>query len=423
VKRLFLILNFTTTLKIHSTVATMNLKYGLLSFLVTVSITCAGAQNTDFTNRWDSVIAVHKASLQRVNIVGNGIAITRRGEVIHQMMYGYQDKERVEPITINTVYNWASCTKMFTAIAIMQLRDRKMLGLDDLVSKYVPEIKNIPNAFNQDISIRHVLSQSSGLPRFSRTTKLIDGNFYETQSWDAFFEGFKTTKLQFAAGTAYGYSNIGFDILGLVIERVSGETYKGYVTTHILKNLQMEKSYFDALPEGLEKFRSNNYRGHKKKLYSKAKDFDDINSKGIDYPSGGLNAPFTDMILFLNFLCGADSTSTSVLKYASLKEMFATQRLIHAKEKDGTGHDHFIGLGFNVINPSAYRLVGHEGQLSGFMTSLWINPETDTGYLFAWNTTYRAPNQKDDALFANFNHTVYEKILPWLDKGAGYANP
>ena len=386
----------------------------MILFILFFNITNIQGQNNDFLLKWDSLMAWHKMKLKKVDIVGNGIVFIKDGEIIAESMNGFQDKETQEPININTIYNWASCTKMFTAIAIMQLRDQDKLDLNDPVSKYLPQVKNIPNQLSKEFTIMNVLTHSSGLPRNSKTTKLIDGNFYETQSRQEYFQQFNEVELQFEPDKEYGYSNYGYDILGLVIEQASGLPYKDYVVNNILRPLEMKKSYFDALPDGLKKYRSNNYRGHKGKLYSKAKDFDDTSNAGLDFPSGGLNAPFTDMILFTNFLCRKDSVTDSVLKYSSLTEMFFVQKLIHDKEKDGEGHEHFVGLGFNVINPATYRLIGHEGESFGFMTSIWVNPDTKTGYLFGWNTTYRLPNKKDDRLFADFNRAVYGKLLPLI---------
>ena len=391
----------------------MRLRQKILLLILFFNVINVTGQNKEFLLKWDSLLAWHKTELKKINIVGNGIIFFKDGEIIAESMNGFQGKDTNEPISINTIYNWASCTKMFTAIAIMQLRDQNKLDLNDLASKYLPEVKNIPNEFNKEITIINILSHSSGLPRVSKTTKLIDGNFYETQSKEEYFMRFKEVKLQFEPGKEYRYSNFGYDLLGQIIERLSGISYKEYITNNILKPLEMNKSYFDQLPEELKKDRSNNYRGHKGKLYSKAKDFDDPTDPGFDYPSGGLNAPFTDMILFANFLCGSDSLNGKILKYVSLKEMFSIQKLIHSKGK-GKGHDHFIGLGFNVINPTTYRLVGHEGESSGFMSSIWVNSEKRAGYLFGWNTTYRLPNKKDENLFHEFNRSIYEELFPLI---------
>ena len=94
--------------------------------------------------------------------------------------------------------------------------------------------------------------------------------------------------------------------------------------------------------------------------------------------------------------------------------MFEPQKLIHGRDKQGNGHQHFRGLGFGIINPDTYTLVGHEGESSGFMSAIFVNIDTNCGYLFAWNTTYRLPNKKDDKLFRKFNNAVCEELLPLL---------
>ena len=373
-----------------------------------------GQISNEFKHKWDSIENWYGPRLQEINIIGNGIAFIKDGKVVMEKMYGFQDKDTRVPISINTIYNWASCTKLFTAIAIIQLRDQGEFDLSDTIDKYLPEIKTMQNKFNSETTIKQVLMHTSGLPRFSKTTVLVDGNFYESQSKEEYVEAWKNTELQFEPGTKYQYSNMGYDILGLLIERVTGQTYKDYIFQNILKKLGMNNSYFDQLPDHQKKYRSNNYRGHKKKLYSKAQDFDNVDNTGLDYPSGGLNAPFTDMILFMNFLSGTDTAANKVLKDSSLNEMLAPQKLIHGRNKNGDGHEHFKGMGFAIINPGTYRLVGHEGESSGFMSAIFVNPKANSGYLFAWNTTYRLPNKKDDKLFRKFNDTVYEELLPLL---------
>ena len=122
----------------------------------------------------------------------------------------------------------------------------------------------------------------------------------------------------------------------------------------------------------------------------------------------------TDMLLFVNFLCGINSGASNPLKHTSIEEMLILQQRVHGKQKNGQGHDHFKGIGFDIINPDSFRLVGHEGESSGFMSSVWVNIETKSGYLFAWNTTYRLPNKKDDTLFKQISNAMYGEVLPLL---------
>lgn len=80
-------------------------------------------QDKGFLSAWDSLTTMHEARLTKINIVGNGIVFVKDGAIVAESMNGFQDLDKREPITINTIYNWASCTKLFTAIAVMQLRD------------------------------------------------------------------------------------------------------------------------------------------------------------------------------------------------------------------------------------------------------------------------------------------------------------
>ena len=187
----------------------------ILTLLLLLPFLVNGQSSDEFRDKWDSLTSWYVPRLEEVNIIGNGIVFVKDGEIVAEKMYGFQDMDTREPISLNTIYNWASCTKMFTAIAIMQLRDKDKLELNDPISKYLPEVKGIQNEFNKEPTIRQVLTHTSGLPRFSKTTQLIDGNFYETQSKEKYLETFKRTELAFEPGKAYRYSNMGYDILGL----------------------------------------------------------------------------------------------------------------------------------------------------------------------------------------------------------------
>ncbi len=359
---------------------------------------------------WDSSINVYTSRLAKVPVVGSSIVFIQHGEIIAESLYGYQDKDTKEPITLHTIYNWGSCTKPFTALAVMQLRDKGLLTLNDPVSRYIPEVKNLKNPYGTEITVAHLLSHTSGLSRWSGTVTLKDGIFYEVATWEAFQAAFPETELTSQPGSVYSYSNLGYDLLGILIERITNTPFPAYVQANILEPLDMKSSYFGFTPKNLEKHRSNNYRGHKGRLESKGKDYDD----GLGNPSGGLNAPVTDMIKFMNFLCntgGKEEAYNKVLTRASLEEMFKPQHLMHAKNKHAK-HTHYQGTGFHIINPENVTLIGHEGESRGFMSSFWVNLETKTAFAFAWNTTHRLPVKKDDKLFREINEVVYSRIFP-----------
>ena len=94
-------------------------------------------------------------------------ARARRRRSSHSATEGYQDLATKRPVDADTIFHWASITKTFTGIAIMQLRDRGLLSLDDPVVKYVPELRRVHNPFGDisQVTIRHLMTHSAGLPR------------------------------------------------------------------------------------------------------------------------------------------------------------------------------------------------------------------------------------------------------------------
>jgi CubicO group peptidase (beta-lactamase class C family) len=399
----------------------MTIKRLLTTTLLLVTGWLSAQVPEPFGPRWDSLVTAYHAQLDRVNIVGSSIFFIRNGEIVAKALHGYQDQDTREPITLRTIYNWGSCTKPFTAIAVMQLRDAGRLNLEDPVARYVPEVSRFRNKFNQPITLLHLLEHTSGLPRFSATARLKEGVFYEADNWEAFRDGFAAVELAFEPGSRYSYSNLGYNLLGRLIENVTHVPFAEYVTAHILAPLGMHSSYFDVTPGPLAPDRSNNYLGHKQRLYPAGKDF----TGGLGNASGGLNAPVPDMIRFMNFLYLLDEEQDvygKVLKRSTLEEMFKPRQLMHGKGKRAA-HTHYVGMGFHTVNPESFPVIGHEGQLNGFLSSIWVNVATKTGYALAWNTSHRLPVKKDDALFRDLNEAMYNRLFPLFGTPGREATP
>lgn len=152
-------------------------------------------------------------------------------------------------MTNETIYHWASITKTFTGIAIMQLRDRGLLSLDDPVVKFVPELRFAHNPFGDisQVKVRHLMSHSAG---FRAGTWPWGGDKpwhpFEPTSWEQLVAMLPYTDVQFAPGSKYSYSNPGVIFLGRTIEQISGDDYEVYVTKNILMPLGMRSSFFDC---------------------------------------------------------------------------------------------------------------------------------------------------------------------------------
>src|SRR5262245_55033570 len=113
---------------------------------------------------WDRVEAVFHQRSRDAGIAGAGLLLVKNGSVSHAAFEGYQDLVAKRPVDADTIYHWASITKTLTGVAIMQLRDRGLLSLDDPIVKYVPELRQVHDRFGDiaAVKVRHLMSHSGG---------------------------------------------------------------------------------------------------------------------------------------------------------------------------------------------------------------------------------------------------------------------
>lgn len=337
--------------------------------------------------------------MRQNGIAGSSFMLIQDNQIIAQEFFGLPDQEKPQPMDENVIYHWASITKTFTAIAIMQLRDRGLLKLDDPVIKYVPELKAVHNPFGDinQITIRHLMTHSAG---FRSATWPWGGDKdwqpHEPTEWSQIVAMLPYTEILFKPGSKFSYSNPGIIFLGRIIETLTGDDYEVYVDKNILKPLEMTRSYFDRAPYHLLKYLSHSYYLNEGKLKPARFDVD----TGITVSNGGLNAPLPDMVKYINFLMGdpkRQDTYDQILKRASLNEMFQPQLSIEqggVPEQSGQNRKDSIGLTFFLEENYGMRFIGHSGSQNGFMSHFYIRPESRTAYLIAFNTTATA-NEKD----------------------------
>lgn len=335
---------------------------------------------------------LHRTEVQAAGIVGSSFYLVRDGKVVVAHHLGEQDADAHVSVDAQTIYHWASITKTMTGIAIMQLRDRGLLTLDDPIVRYVPELAAVHNPFGDTdrITLRQLMSHSAGFGGATWPWREHDWQPFEPQSWSQLAAMLPYTEVRFKPGSRFSYSNPGIVYLGQVIERLTGEDYEVYVDKNILKPLGMYASYFDRTPPHLLPHRSHSYYVRQGRRVAAPFDVD----TGVTVSNGGLNAPLPDMVRYLSFLLGDSSRQTDydlVLKRASLEEMWTPQ--IAASDDFTQGRmDETTqsGLSFFIDQASGVRFVGHNGDQNGFRTYLMLCPDQRIGSLLAFNTETRA---------------------------------
>ena len=375
---------------------------------------------------WSAVVDGYRTAVEKSGIAGSSLMVVRDGQVIARHNQGFQNLDPREPVTNDTIFHWASITKTFTGIAIMQLRDRGLLSLDDPVVKYVPELRLAHNPFGDigQVKIRHLMSHSAG---FRASTWPWGGDQawhpFEPSSWEQLTAMLPYTDVQFAPGSNYRYSNPGVIFLGRIIQLLSGEDYEVYVSKNILMPLGMRTSFFDRAPYYLLPRRSHSYLRDDTGRREARFDFD----SGITVSNGGLNAPFDDMARYLVFLIGTAEghpdhrLHDTVLRRGSLEEMWTPQ--IRAIEGEGvSGSDSHAGLSFFLErhprdprgSPGAgagIELVGHSGDQNGFISHLYLHRPSHTAYLVSFNTDSTAAKDGTRPSTRQVDATVRELML------------
>lgn len=345
-------------------------------------------QMTAQSDKFAAFRQTYLKDLKEAGIVGSSFVFLKDNKKIAEEYYGLANIEKNQAVDQNTIYHWASNTKPFTGIAIMQLRDRGLLKLDDPVTKYLPELRDVHNKFGSmdEITIRHLMTHSAG---FRGSTwpwdRGQDWEPFEPTEYSQLVAMFPFTEILFKPGSKFSYSNPGIIFLGRIIEKLTGDDYEVYIDKNILKPLEMYQSYFDATPYHLLKYRSHSYYVQNGK---RTEGRFDANT-GITVSNGGLNSPISDMVKYLNFLVGDPQKQAiydGVLKRASLEEMWRPG-LDAGDGADGNppGQSR-IGLIFFVSEINGHTLIGHSGHQNGFFSYIDVDQKGKTTSILVGNT-------------------------------------
>jgi CubicO group peptidase (beta-lactamase class C family) len=332
--------------------------------------------------------------------VGASAVYMKHGKVLARHDVGFADRDAKIAANDRTIYHWGSITKTLTAVSIMQLRDRGKLSLDDRVTRWVPELRQIhdPYGMMDSITIRMLLSHTAG---FQNGTWPYDAGKpwepFEPTTWNQLVAMMPYQELHFRPGTRYSYSNPAFIYLARIIEQITGDPWDAYVQKNIFAPLHLDSSYFRGTPYYLAAHRSHNYYVRKdssgvERLIDNGADFD----PGITTPNGGWNSPLGDLVKYTAFLTNVVVPGTSreryevVLERSSLEEMWKPVKPMSQSYESAPNQ--WMGLSFFILDRGGTTILGHTGSQAGFRSFLYFNPATSAAVIAAFNTTnYVAP--------------------------------
>ena len=364
--------------------------------IVLVRPSDVSAQNGSAPNGWQAFTRLLETYTDSDRVVGASALVMRDGRVLARHNVGFADKAAGRRVTDQSIFHWGSITKTLTAVAIMQLRDRGKLALDDKFTRWIPELRQVSDPYGMidSITIRMLLSHSAGFQ--APTWPWAKGESwepFEPTAWEQLVAMMPYQRLMFKPGSRFSYSNPGFVYLARIIEKSTGDPWASYVQKNILSPLSLDRSYFGNTPYYLAGDRSHNYyvrrdsATRRDSVIDNGADFD----PGITIPNGGWNAPLDDLAAYLAFLTNAPVSAVPkeryevVLRRASLEEMW---RPIVATGPDGIASS-WMGLSFFGTRPEGVTVMGHTGSQAGFRAFMYFDPARRSAVLVAFNTTMR----------------------------------
>jgi CubicO group peptidase (beta-lactamase class C family) len=178
-------------------------------------------------------------SLYSKGKINGNFLIAEKGKVIYSQSFGYTSEVKKEKLNENSIFELASCSKQFTAMAIMILKEKGKMNLDDDITKYLPEL-----SYYKNITVRNLLNHTSGLPDYMELMdKYFDKSKIATNKDIIDLFSKHKPKIIFEPNTKYEYSNTGYALLASIIEEVSGSTFADFLNKNIFEPLQMKNSF------------------------------------------------------------------------------------------------------------------------------------------------------------------------------------
>ena len=336
------------------------------------------------------------------------IAVAKDGIIIWEESFGLADVEKQIQSTPHTMYHLGSLGKVYTATAIMILKERGLIDLDRPANDYLGTAKL--QAFEgsvEDATIRRILNHTSGLPFF--WVHLYEDELDQRPSWDEVIDQYG--KLVSPPGDRFIYSNLGFGILGYIIERISGKPYHDFMKTEVFEPLGLDRSMIDTGPSE-EEYIAQKYAPEGRVPYS------DHICKG-----GGTHyVSVHDLVRFGMFhLKNHMKDQKPILSDNAIDDM--------QNSAESTSPISPYRIGWSTSNRYGYRIVRHGGHVVGAVSSLRLIPSENLAVAVVSNGDLANTPLICDWIFAELlpRYRIFSKIRKTRtdskQEGKGQFNP
>jgi len=293
--------------------------------------------------RADPVDEYLEGQMRQHELPGLALGVVRDAKTVKLQGYGLANLEWRIPATPETVFEIGSLTKQFTAACIMMLVEEGKIDLDESLGKYL----EVPEAWKA-ITIRHLLSHTSGIKTYNNLPGFEASRHLSAPEFITKISAFP---LAFPPGETFAYCNTGYNLLGFVIEKVSGQSYWEFLSARIFKPLGMNSTR-SREQKTIIANRAVGYEKESNHLVNRDPELTDV------FSAGAIVSTVPDLIKW-----NAVLDSTNLLKFSSRQQMWTAFKLNSGKLSS-------YGFGWRVEDSKGRKNIGHSGSTSGFSASL-----------------------------------------------------
>lgn len=326
------------------------------------------------------------------NIPGMAIAVVNNQGILWDAEFGYTTDEKTVAVDSQTLFSLQSISKNVTALAVLKAVQDGLLDLDVPVTHYLPEF-TVKSRYEknpeQKITLRHLLSHWSGLTHHAPVGNPFDIN---PHPFEDHINSIPDTWLKYPVGYCFSYSNLGVDLAGYILQKVSGQSFDEYVKTNVLDPLGMKHSTFNT---AIIQSSSNCAHGHHGEFSSPPVRIPII-------PSGGFYSNIEDMAKLVQFHINKGAVKGKQFLSKDLIEQMFSVAFPIKRQRSGYG----LCMEIERINKDVSRIY-HTGSGYGFMCAMHIYPALNMGVVLLYNShDYGARND----FYKVINQTISELI-------------
>jgi CubicO group peptidase (beta-lactamase class C family) len=328
----------------------------------------------DFPGAVAVLDTIIRKNLKRQRIPGAAVALVHEGRVIFSRCYGYADTGKKVPITEDTYFMVGSLTKSFTALAALKLIEQGKVDLHADIRKYIPDF-SIKNLYDGEvpITVNHLLTHTSGL-MIDYYAHLTGG---KKQSNADLLSQLRNEYLCFKPGSASKYSNIGYRLLGMMIEQVTGERFEDYLEKEVFKPLGLNNSFFEYTAD----MTLHMSKGHNGNTETSRIDNEDKSASG-------LFSTLKDLTAFLKFLSSGAGQLPGGINNSKIIDAI----IKNANPAIDTFYDsknvYSSGWYLNSYQfQGVHTVLSSSGNINGFSTAMTYLPEERLGIVILTNSS------------------------------------